>query len=111
LDKINCKLDDHPEMKKLADHHLNSFNYAMSEVLSKIPKYLRPIEIKSNEESKDTFKTLMISFEDLELGYIITYILIILNINLNIESLSLILTLYFQTKIIFYTLQTVGKDK
>jgi len=69
LNKIQCKLDDHPEMKKLADHHLDSFNYAMNDVLKKIPKYLRPLEIKSNDKCKDIFKTLMISFEDLTLGY------------------------------------------
>ena len=42
----------------------------MGEVLNKIPKYMRPIEIKSTEKSSSTFKTLMISFDDLKLGYI-----------------------------------------
>ena len=68
LDQITCKVKDHPEIKNLASQHIESFNYAMTEGLKKLPKYIRPIEIKSNEKTEHLFKTLMISYEEIELG-------------------------------------------
>ena len=56
-------------MKDMAKQHIDSFNYAMTDILKILPKYIRPIQIKSTNESKCLFsKKLQISLEALELG-------------------------------------------
>ena len=56
-------------MENIARQHIDSFNYAMTDVLKIIPKYIRPIQIKSSPETKSIFsKKLTITLDQLELG-------------------------------------------
>ena len=62
-------LDNPNKMENIARQHIDSFNYAMTDVLKIIPKYIRPIQIKSSEETKSLFtKKLTIDLDQLELG-------------------------------------------
>lgn len=67
LKKIKCQLEDNEFIKNIAHHHIDSFNYAMTEVLGKLPQYIRPLEIKSTEKTKDIFNSMFISYENFEL--------------------------------------------
>jgi hypothetical protein len=68
IDRITCKVDEKPEIKQIAKHHIESFNYALKDVLEKFPKYMRPMEIKSTEITKNIFQTMTISYKKFELG-------------------------------------------
>jgi len=68
-DQITCVVKDHPEIKNLAFQHIESFNYAMTDVLKILPKYMRSVEINSTEKTKDVFTTLTLSYDEIELGY------------------------------------------
>ncbi len=68
LKKYLCRIEENDNAKNLCKHHIESFDYAMNVVLKKLPKYIRPLEIKSTEKTEKIFKTLVISYEDLELG-------------------------------------------
>ena len=66
---ITGSLDNPNKMENLAKQHIDSFNYAMTDVLKIIPKYIRPIQIKSSTETKSIFsKKLTITLDQLELG-------------------------------------------
>ena len=66
---ITGSLDNPNKMENIARQHIDSFNYAMTDVLKKIPKYIRPIQIKSSPETKSIFsKKLTITLDQLELG-------------------------------------------
>ena len=67
-DQITCVVKDHTEIKNLASQHIDSFNYAMTDVLKIIPKYMRAVEIKSTDKTEHIFKTLTLSYEEIELG-------------------------------------------
>jgi hypothetical protein len=71
INKMTCKLEDKEEIQKLAIHHIDSFNYAMKVVLKKLPKYMKPLEIKSNEKTEKIFKSMTIIYLDFDLGYYI----------------------------------------
>jgi DNA-directed RNA polymerase beta subunit len=68
LKKIKCEMEDNEFIKNIAKHHIDSFDYAMTEVLKKLPTYIKPLEIKSNEKTKDIFNYMLVSFENFELG-------------------------------------------
>ena len=66
---ITGSLDNPNKMENIAKQHIDSFNYAMTDVLKIIPKYIRPIQIKSSPETKSIFsKKLTITLDQLELG-------------------------------------------
>ena len=66
---ITGSLDNPNKMENIAKQHIDSFNYAMTDVLKIIPKYIRPIQIKSSVETKSIFsKKLTITLDQLELG-------------------------------------------
>ena len=66
---ITGSLDNPYKMENIARQHIDSFNYAMTDVLKIIPKYIRPIQIKSSPEIKSIFsKKLTITLDQLELG-------------------------------------------
>ena len=66
---ITGTLDNPNKMENIAKQHIDSFNYAMTDVLKIIPKYIRPIQIKSSSETKTIFsKKLTITLDQLELG-------------------------------------------
>ena len=66
---ITGTLDNPFKMQNMAKQHIDSFNYAMTDILKILPKYIRPIQIKSSNDSKSIFsKKLQISLEQLELG-------------------------------------------
>jgi DNA-directed RNA polymerase I subunit RPA2 len=67
LKKIKCELEDNEFIKNIAQHHIDSFNYAMTEVLKKLPLYIRPLEIRSTEKTKDIFEYMIITYESFEL--------------------------------------------
>lgn len=68
IKKMKCEVEDNEQIRKIALHHIDSFDFAMTNVLKKLPKYIRPLEISSTEETKNIFSKMLISFEDLELG-------------------------------------------
>ena len=69
LKYITGSLDNPSKMENIARQHIDSFNYAMTDVLKIIPKYIRPIQIKSSPETKSIFsKKLTITLDQLELG-------------------------------------------
>ena len=69
LQYIQGSLKNSDKMKDMAKQHIESFNYSMTKILKILPKYIRPIEIKSNENSNMIFsKKLIVSIENLELG-------------------------------------------
>lgn len=68
IKKMKCEVEDNEQIRKIAFHHIDSFDFAMTNVLKKLPKYIRPLEITSTEETKNIFSKMLISFEDLELG-------------------------------------------
>jgi len=68
IKKMKCEVEDNELNRKIAIHHIDSFDFAMTNVLKKLPKYIRPLEITSSEETKNIFSKMLISFEDLELG-------------------------------------------
>jgi hypothetical protein len=70
LKRITCKLEEKEEIKRIAQHHIDSFNFAMKDVLKILHKYIRPIEIKSTEKTEKLFKTMTISYAGFELGYL-----------------------------------------
>ena len=56
-------------MENIAKHHIDSFNYAKTDVLKIIPKYIPPTQTKSSEETKSLFTIkLTIDLDQLELG-------------------------------------------
>ena len=66
---ITGSLDNPNKMENIAKQHIDSFNYAMTDVLKIVPKYIRPIQIKSSSEIKSIFsKKLTITLDQLELG-------------------------------------------
>ena len=66
---ITGSLDNPNKMENMAKQHIDSFNYAMTDVLKKIPKYIRPIQIKSSQEIKSIFsKKMTITLDQLELS-------------------------------------------
>ena len=52
LKKIKCEMEDNEFIKNIAQHHIDSFDYAMTEVLKKLPTYIKPLEVKSNEKTR-----------------------------------------------------------
>lgn len=68
IKKMKCDVEDNEQIRKIALHHIDSFDFAMTNVLKKLPKYIRPLEITSTEETKNIFSKMLISYEDLELG-------------------------------------------
>ena len=68
LKKIKCEKEDNEFIKTIAQHHIDSFNYAMTDVLRKLPNYIRPLEIKSSDKTKDIFNYMLVSYESFELG-------------------------------------------
>jgi hypothetical protein len=68
IKKMKCEVEDNEQIKKIALHHIDSFDFAMTNVLKKLPKYIRPLEITSTEETKNIFSKMLISYEDFELG-------------------------------------------
>lgn len=68
IKKMKCEVEESQEIRKLAFHHIDSFDFAMTNVLKKLPKYIRPLEINSAEETKNIFNKMLISYEDFELG-------------------------------------------
>ena len=68
LNKMKCEVEDNQEIRKIAFHHIDSFDFAMTNVLKKLPKYIRSLEINSTEETKSIFTKMLISYEDFELG-------------------------------------------
>ena len=69
LKYITGSLDNPNKMENIARQHIDSFNYAMTDVLKIIPKYIRPIQIKASPETKSIFtKKLTITLDQLELG-------------------------------------------
>lgn len=68
LNKIKGKVVPNKELRNVAKHHIESFNYAMEVVLKKLPKYIRAMEYKTNEKQKKLFKSMIISYEEFELG-------------------------------------------
>lgn len=68
LKKMKCQVEDNDLIKTIAHHHVDSFDFAMTDVLKKLPKYIRPLEINSTKETENIFSKMLISFEDLELG-------------------------------------------
>jgi len=68
IKKMKCEVEDNEQIKKIALHHIDSFDFAMTNVLKKLPKYIRPLEINSTEETKNIFSKMLISYEDFELG-------------------------------------------
>ena len=66
---ITGSLDNPLKMENIARQHIDSFNYAMTDILKIIPKYIRPIQIKSSPETKSIFsKKLTITLDQLELS-------------------------------------------
>lgn len=55
-------------MKDIAKHHIQSFNYSMKKVLPLIHKYIKPLELTSPEKLKTIFGSLTIAYESFELG-------------------------------------------
>ena len=68
IKKIKCEVEDNELIKTIAHHHIDSFDFAMTNVLKKLPKYIRPMEIKSSKETENIFSKMLISYEDLGLG-------------------------------------------
>jgi hypothetical protein len=68
IDRITCKVDENAEIKKIALHHIESFNYSMRDVLKRLHNYIRPLEIKSTDKTDKIFKTMTISYAGFELG-------------------------------------------
>lgn len=69
IDKLKCKVVDSENVRNLAKQHVDSFNYAMSVILKKLPKSIRPLEIKPPEKVIPGFgQSLIISIEELELS-------------------------------------------
>jgi hypothetical protein len=68
IDRITCKVDEKEEIKQIALHHIESFNYSMKDVLRRLHTYIRPLEIKSTDKTDKIFKTMTISYAGFELG-------------------------------------------
>ena len=68
LKKMKCQVEENELINTIAHHHIDSFDFAMTNVLKKLPKYIRPLEINSSKETENIFNKMLISFEDLELG-------------------------------------------
>jgi hypothetical protein len=68
IKKMKCQVEDNELIRSIAHHHVDSFDFAMTNVLKKLPKYIRPLEINSSKETENIFSKMLISFEDLELG-------------------------------------------
>lgn len=68
IKKMKCEVEDNELIKTIAHHHIDSFDFAMTNVLKKLPKYIRPLEINSSKETENIFSKMLISYEDLELG-------------------------------------------
>lgn len=68
IKKMKCEVEDNEQIRKIAFHHIDSFDFSMTNVLKKLPKYIRPLEITSTEETKNIFSKMLISYEDFELG-------------------------------------------
>ncbi|MCQ2817488.1 MAG: DNA-directed RNA polymerase I subunit RPA2 [archaeon] len=69
LRQMQCDLNDVDKIKNMASHHIDSFNYAMNNILKIIPKYLRPIEVKTADYvEKSPFDKIYISFDQFELS-------------------------------------------
>jgi DNA-directed RNA polymerase beta subunit len=68
LKKIKCEVEENEFIKNIAQHHIDSFDYAMTDVLRKLPTYIKPLEVRSTEKTKDIFNYMLISFENFELG-------------------------------------------
>jgi DNA-directed RNA polymerase I subunit RPA2 len=67
LKKIKCQVEDSEIVKGLAQCHIDSFDYAMGEVLKKLPEYIKPLEIKSGPKTKEIFNHMFVSFQDFSL--------------------------------------------
>jgi hypothetical protein len=68
IKKMKCQVEDNELIRSIAFHHVDSFDFAMTNVLKLLPKYIRPLEINSSKETENIFTKMLISFEDLELG-------------------------------------------
>jgi DNA-directed RNA polymerase I subunit RPA2 len=68
LKKVTGKVEDLETVRKIALHHIDSFDYAMGVVLKKLPRHIYTMEIKSTEKTQKIFKSLKICYEDFELG-------------------------------------------
>jgi DNA-directed RNA polymerase beta subunit len=68
IKKAKCQVEENEFIRSLARHHIDSFDYAMTEVLKKLPTYIKPLEIRSNEKTKDIFSYMLVSYESFELG-------------------------------------------
>jgi DNA-directed RNA polymerase beta subunit len=67
LKKIKCQVEDSEVIRGLAQHHIDSFDYAMGDVLKKLPEYINPLEIKSTSKTKEIFNHMFVSFQDFSL--------------------------------------------
>lgn len=67
LKKMKCELEDNEFIKNIAHHHIDSFNYVMSDVLKNLHKYIKPLTIKSTEKTKDIFSKMIVTFESFDL--------------------------------------------